>query len=121
MLCLNVGDQQDGDAAASNQDIINANKDDSKDKEKDYQAENDIHAAYKGAGKGKKGSKGYGECWHCGEWGHPRRECPHFNEPTEVKGAIAALKGGKSNGGKGEGKYGKYGKGKSNGKGKWNK
>ena len=40
----------------------------------------DVNAATKGAGKGKKGGKGYGECWHCGEWGHPRRECPHLND-----------------------------------------
>ena len=25
-----------------------------------------------------KGGKGYGQCWECGEWGHPRRECLKF-------------------------------------------
>ena len=25
-------------------------------------------------GDNNKG-KGYGQCWECGEWGHPRREC----------------------------------------------
>ena len=29
----------------------------------------DLYAATKG-GKAK-GSKGYGQCWECGEWGHP--------------------------------------------------
>ena len=119
MLCLIVGEQQDGDTAASNQDNSSTDKDGSTDKETDCQAEDDLHAAYKGTGKVKTGSKGYGECWHCGEWGHPRRECPHLNGPKKVEGAITALTGGKSNGGKGEGKYGKCGKGKGNEKGKW--
>lgn len=50
---------------------------------------------------------GYGECWHCGEWGRPRRGCPHLNDPAKGKGSFDALKGGKGNGnnckgGKGE-------------------
>ena len=53
-----------------------------------------------------------------GEWGHPRRECPHLNEPGKGKGALGALQGGKY-GGKGKGKHGKGRKGKS--KGKWGK
>ena len=41
----------------------------------------------------KKGSKkGYGECWHCGEWGHPRRECPKL-AGGKVGGDVSALKG----------------------------
>ena len=38
----------------------------------------DVNAATKGNGKDKKGAKGYGECWHCGQQGHPRRECPEW-------------------------------------------
>ena len=60
----------------------------------------DFNAATTGAGKGKKGGNGYGECWHCGEWGHPRRECSHFNGPSKGKGSLGALKGDKR-GGKG--------------------
>ena len=68
----------------------------------------DSHAAPKG-GKGSKGigkGKGYGECWHCGGWGHPRRECAKC---LESKGSLGALKGGKI--GKGKGKKGKGNKG----------
>ena len=57
-----------------------------------------------GNGNGIGEGKGYGECWHCGEWGHPRRECPKC---LESKGSPGALKGGKRIGGKGEGKTGK--------------
>ena len=78
----------------------------------------DLHAATKGVATGKKGGKGYGECWHCGGRGHPRRECPFFNEPNKGKGSLGAFKGGK-HGGKGKGKQGKGGKGKD--KGKWGK
>ena len=67
----------------------------------------EVNAATNGNGKDKRGSKGYGECWHCGEWGHPRRECPHLNDPSKGKGALGALKGGKGKGGKGKGKGGK--------------
>ena len=41
---------------------------------------------------GKGGKKGYGECWHCGEWGHPRRECPKLLA-GKGGGSVAALKG----------------------------
>ena len=44
------------------------------------------NAATKGKSKGK--GKGYGACWHCGEWGHPRRECPELNGQ---KGIVNAL------------------------------
>ena len=58
---------------------------------------------------GKKGKgKGYGACWHCGEWGHPRRECPQL--ANAAKDTINALKG-KGKGYKGKGK-GYKGKGK---------
>ena len=79
----------------------------------------DVNAATKVNGKDKKGSKGYGECWHCGEWGHPRGECPHLNDPSKGEGSLGALKGGKGKGGKRKGKGGK-GKGKG-GNGAWGK
>ena len=72
----------------------------------------------KGEGKGGDKAKGYGKCWHCGEGGHPRRECPKWLE-LRNKGDVSALKGGNSGykGRKGKGKKGK-GKGGFNGKGK---
>ena len=120
MLCLNAEEHQDSNMPTSNQDT-GSTKDDSKEKDKEDNSDYDLNAAYKGKGKDKRGSKGYGECWHCGEWGHPRRECPHLNDPTKAKGALSALRAGKTGGGKGKGKYGKGGKGKGNGKGKWGK
>ena len=71
--------------------------------------ESDLNAA-KGDKKGKGKGKGYGECWHCGQWGHPRRECP---ELLKEKGDIAVLKGK----GKGKGKGYKGCKGYKGGKG----
>ena len=62
------------------------------------QPQQDLNAATNGAGKGKKGGNGYGECWHCGEWGHPRRECPHLNDPSKGKDSLGALKGGNGKG-----------------------
>ena len=53
----------------------------------------------KGCKKGK--GKGYGACRHCGEWGHPRRECLQFTGAS--KGTVNALKG-KGKGFKGKGK-----------------
>ena len=39
-------------------------------------SEETIDAATKGDNKGEEGQrKGYGQCWECGEYGHPRREC----------------------------------------------
>ena len=37
---------------------------------KEENSSEDLYAVPKG-GKGKNG-KGYGQCWECGEWGHPR-------------------------------------------------
>lgn len=43
----------------------------------------DVCAATKGKGKGKGiGKSGYGQCWHCGKHGHPRRECPDLEAAT---------------------------------------
>lgn len=70
----------------------------------------EFDATYNGSSKGKEGSKGCGECWHCGGWGHPRRECHQLQGKS-----IGALKGGKQAGGKGIGKYGKSGNGKGKG------
>ena len=69
----------------------------------------------KGGKKGDIGRKGYGQCWECGEMGHPRRECPKFLERMG-KGQqqdLSALKG--------TGKYGKGGKWGKGGKGKLKK
>ena len=66
--------------------------------------------AVKGCKKDKGEGKGYGECWHCGQWGQPRRECP---ELRKEKGIVAAPEGkgkGKGNGPKGYKGY-KGGKG----------
>ena len=124
MLCMAAAgtvQQTDGQAAANsktqepdrnNNNIQIANSDGG-------HSSGDVNAATKGNGKGKKGAKGYGECWHCGEWGHPRRECSHLNEPANDRGSIDALNNGKGKGGKGKGKNGK-GKGKG-WKGKWGK
>ena len=50
-----------------------------KDEQNSWQGGNDFYATIEGNGKGKEGGKVYGEYWHCGGWGHPRRECPHLN------------------------------------------
>ena len=78
--------------------------------EKQYNGEDngDLNAATKGDKKGK--GNGYGACWHCGVWGHPRRECPEL--VGQPKGSVNALKG-KGKGFKGKGKGYKGGKGKS--------
>ena len=73
------------------------------------QNDGELYAAGKGAKgnpKGKGKGKGYGECWHCGEWGHPRRECPQLAAQQNPKGSLSALKGGKSGSWKGNGKNG---------------
>ena len=61
--------------------------------------------ALKGSKKGKGKGNGYGECWHCGQWGHPRRECP---ELFKEKGIVAALKGKGKGTGKGQKGYKGY-------------
>lgn len=70
----------------------------------------------KGSKKDKGKGKGYGQCWHCGQHGHPRRECPEWLKLQG--GSVAALKGAGWYNGKGKGKKGK-GKKDTKGKG-WN-
>ena len=59
-----------------------------------------------GKGKTSKGKgNGYGECWNCGQQGHPPRECPvpgklHGGVGVQP-GATAAFKGKGRNKGKG--------------------
>ena len=110
MICVAEQDSQQA----------NAQKDQQPDKQQDPKFENSnvpnvdtLNVATKGGKKGDKGQrKGYGQCWECGEYGHPRRECKLFLERMG-KGQqqdVAALKG--------MGKYGKGGKlGKGKGKG----
>ena len=121
MLCMAAEDQSE--STNGNTNVANSTKEQNKDNADSNlqypKGIGDVNAATKGNGKNKKGSKGYGECWHCGEWGHPRRECPHLNNPAKGKGSLGALKGGKGKGFKGKGKGGK-GKGKG-GKGNWGK
>ena len=78
----------------------------------DTEQDKTINAASKGGKKGDQGRKGYGQCWECGEYGHPRRECHAFlkrmGKGSGQDGAVAALKGA----------HGKYGKGGKKGKGK---
>lgn len=80
----------------------------------------DFNAASKG-GRVKIGN-GYGQCWKCGEWGHPRWECPKFIARMGNKGGdVAVLKGGGWKGierrqrkrwkERSEGKWNNYGKG----------
>lgn len=66
----------------------------------------------KGGNKGGR-MKGYGQCWHCGGWGHPRRECPQL--AGAYKGSVNASKG------KGKGFKGGKGTGFKGGKGKGSK
>ena len=130
MLCAITSDQVDTEGniseKGSDNSSANTNKVQSngigtgKDENGNWHGGNDLDATTKGSGKNKKGGKDYEECWHFGEWGHPRRECLHRNDPAKGKGTVAAFKGGKHGGGKGKSKFGK-GKGKGNGKGKWGK
>ena len=109
MLCIALQEEQHNSKEA---DEKTQDNEDTKDHGKDASKEAELYAASKGKGKGKKGAKGFGECWHCGAWGHPPRESPRLNEFAKGKGSFDALKGGK-----GKGKRGKGGKGK--GKTNW--
>ena len=111
MLCMASSEGVENSKEADDQ---SQDKTKAKEFETETNRDDELNAATKGKGQGKKGGKGYGECWHCGEWGHPRRECPHLNDPSKAKGALSALKGVK-----GKGKKGKNGKGK--GKNGWGK
>ena len=68
-----------------------------------------INAATKGGTKTDKGKQnGYGQCWECGEYMRPRRECKVYLERIgagQQQQDISALKGK-------HGKGGKWGKGK---------
>ena len=49
-----------------------------------------LGAAGKCRGKDAGKVKGYGKCWHCGEWGHPRRECLEYQK-LQNKGDVGAV------------------------------
>ena len=71
------------------------------------------NAATKGDRKEDKGQrKGYGQCWECGEYGHPRRGCKAYLERMgkRQKQDISALDGAGKNG-----KGGQWGKGTGTG------
>ena len=123
MLCIAAEGQADpiNTVAISDNGSSDQSTKDRRGKEEQYNGNGDVNPSSKGSGKGKKGSNGYGECWHCGEWGHPRRECPHLNDPAKTKASIGVLKGSKYNGGKTKGWFGKNNKGKGKGKCKWGK
>ena len=91
MLCMAANETPEDNANIKIQD-----KDKEPEPSTETNKEDELNAATKGKGKGKKNAKGYGECWHCGEWGHPRRECPHSNDPAKGQGSLSALKGAKS-------------------------
>ena len=131
MLCMAEQDVQKGRQEEQSESKNSAGADAGNSKTetaKTNNAEQDDQELYN-TGKGGKGKdkhkgkgKGYGECWHCGEWGHPRRECPQFLAQQSQRGSISALKGAKNGSWKGNGKKGKGGKGQGyKGKGKNNK
>ena len=104
-------------AAAANKtpDNISPNNPD-KIKDPEESREEDLDAI-KGGKKGQGKGKGYGACWHCGQWGHPRRECPELLKLPG--GNVAALKGPGGYGGKGKAKKGKSKKGQGKGNCWW--
>ena len=117
---LFLAENGDADARAdedtNKQDVVQKEVDSTTKAEDKSEEDKGVNGTFKGKGKGKgNGKSGYGQCWHCGKYGHPRRECPDL--AGSEANTLAALKGkGK---GKGKGKYGKYnfeGYGKSGGK-----
>ena len=117
MLCMAEQDvqktKQDEQAESKNSAGGDVGKTESVKTNNAEQSDQELYAIGKG-GKGnsklKGKGKGYGECWHCGEWGHPRRECPQLLAQQNPKGSISAFKGGKNGSWKGNGKKGKGGK-----------
>ena len=109
MLCLAELNQERTYAAVAATNITNKDgKEKDSDKTEPHKADGDLDAI-KGNKKDKGKGKGYGQCWHCGEMGHPRRECPEW---LKLQGGnVAVLKGAYWNGYKGKGKKGKGKKG----------
>ena len=92
-------DAEDSKDSHNADDKTNCNKENAEDRtNKEYEQqmwENYLKTVGKSKGKGKDGkdkNKGYGKCWHCGEWGHPRRECPEYIK-LQSKGDVSAFKG----------------------------
>ena len=67
--------------------------------------------AVKGGKQANGKGKGYGQCWHRGQMGRPRRECPEWFKLQNGTGNVAASKGGEWQNNKGKGKKGKGEKG----------
>ena len=115
MLCLAEDETAPTYAAVV---ATNVKTDIIKDKEAAKEQEEGDLDAVKGNRKDKGKGKGYGQCWHCGQMGHPRRKCPEWFKLQG--GNVAALKGADWNNYKGKGKKGKGKKGQGKGKG-WGK
>ena len=110
----------------SKEETSQTKQDDKQDSNSQEQAQDTWNSAYgDGSGDvnavkgGKKGQgKGYGACWHCGEWGHPRRECPQLTGANTAFVNALKVKGKGFKGGKGKGFKGGKGKG-FKGKNNW--
>ena len=48
--------------------------------------------AVKGGKQSDGKGKGYGQCWHCGQMGHPRRECPEWLGAAKWHGERGGIK-----------------------------